>query len=431
MFADRAKILIRSGKGGDGHVSFRRELFVPNGGPDGGDGGKGGDVIFEVDEGLNTLVDYRHRRKFSATDGEPGGKRRCHGGNGADIVLKVPEGTVIMDAASGKVIADMSGENRRQVVLKGGKGGNGNMHYATATMQVPKYAQPGQPAQELEVRMELKVIADVGLVGFPNVGKSTLLSRVTNAEPKIANYHFTTLSPNLGVVDLEGCSGFVIADIPGLIEGASEGVGLGHEFLRHIERTRVIIHIVDAASVEGRDPVEDIHKINKELEAYNPEIAARPQVIAANKIDCIFDDGEESPIDQLKAEFEPQGISVYPISAVTGQGVRELLFHVKELLDKSPMKPVVFEQEFFPEDVLVNENLPFTVERSEEDPEVFLVEGPKIEKMLGYTNLDSEKGFAFFQKFLKEGGILEELEKAGIQEGDTVRMYGFDFDYYK
>ena len=431
MFADRAKILIRSGKGGDGHVSFRRELFVPNGGPDGGDGGKGGDVNFEVDEGLNTLVDYRHRRKFSATDGEPGGKRRCHGGNGADIVLKVPEGTVIMDAASGKVIADMSGENRRQVVLKGGKGGNGNMHYATATMQVPKYAQPGQPAQELEVRMELKVIADVGLVGFPNVGKSTLLSRVTNAEPKIANYHFTTLSPNLGVVDLEGCSGFVIADIPGLIEGASEGVGLGHEFLRHIERTRVIIHIVDAASVEGRDPVEDIHKINKELEAYNPEIAARPQVIAANKIDCIFDDGEESPIDQLKAEFEPQGISVYPISAVTGQGVRELLFHVKELLDKSPMKPVVFEQEFFPEDVLVNENLPFTVERSEEDPEVFLVEGPKIEKMLGYTNLDSEKGFAFFQRFLKEGGILEELEKAGIQEGDTVRMYGFDFDYYK
>lgn len=431
MFADRAKILIRSGKGGDGHVSFRRELFVPNGGPDGGDGGKGGDVIFEVDEGLNTLVDYRHRRKFSATDGEPGGKRRCHGGNGADIVLKVPEGTVIMDAASGKVIADMSGENRRQVVLKGGKGGNGNMHYATATMQVPKYAQPGQPAQELEVRMELKVIADVGLVGFPNVGKSTLLSRVTNAEPKIANYHFTTLSPNLGVVDLEGCSGFVIADIPGLIEGASEGVGLGHEFLRHIERTRVIIHIVDAASVEGRDPVEDIHKINKELEAYNPEIAARPQVIAANKIDCIFDDGEENPIDRLRAEFEPQGISVYPISAVTGQGVRELLFHVKELLDKSPMKPVVFEQEFFPEDVLVNENLPFTVERSEEDPEVFLVEGPKIEKMLGYTNLDSEKGFAFFQRFLKEGGILEELEKAGIQEGDTVRMYGFDFDYYK
>ena len=421
MFADRARIIIRSGKGGDGHVSFRRELYVPNGGPDGGDGGRGGDVIFEIDEGQNTLGDYRHRRKYKAEDGQEGGKKRCHGADGKDVVLKVPEGTVIMDAESGKVIADMSGENRRQVVLKGGRGGKGNQHYATATMQVPKYAQPGQPAQELEVLLELKVIADVGLVGFPNVGKSTFLSRVTNAQPKIANYHFTTLSPNLGVVDTDN-GGFVIADIPGLIEGASEGVGLGHEFLRHIERTRVIIHIVDAASVEGRDPVEDIHKINKELEAYNPEIAARPQVIAANKIDCIFDDGEESPIDQLKAEFEPQGISVYPISAVTGQGVRELLFHVKELLDKSPMKPVVFEQEFFPEDVLVNENLPFTVERSEEDPEVFLVEGPKIEKMLGYTNLDSEKGFAFFQKFLKEGGILE---------GDTVRMYGFDFDYYK
>ena len=431
MFADRAKILIRSGKGGDGHVSFRRELFVPNGGPDGGDGGKGGDVIFEVDEGLNTLVDYRHRRKFSATDGEPGGKRRCHGGNGADIVLKVPEGTVIMDAASGKVIADMSGENRRQVVLKGGKGGNGNMHYATATMQVPKYAQPGQPAQELEVRMELKVIADVGLVGFPNVGKSTLLSRVTNAEPKIANYHFTTLSPNLGVVDLEGCNGFVIADIPGLIEGASEGVGLGHEFLRHIERTRVLVHIVDAASTEGRDPVDDIHKINKELEAYNPEIAARPQLIAANKIDCIFDDGEENPIDRLKAEFEPQGIKVYPISAVTGQGLKELIYGIKELLNSAPAERIVFEQEFFPEDELFAENLPFTVERDPDDPEIFIVEGPKIEKMLGYTNLDSEKGFAFFQRFLKEGGILEELEKAGIEEGNTVRMYGFDFDYYK
>ena len=431
MFADRAKIYIRSGKGGDGHVSFRRELYVPNGGPDGGDGGRRGDVIFEVDEGQNTLGDYRHRRKYKAEDGQEGGKKRCHGADGKDVVLKVPEGTVIMDAESGKVIADMSGENKRQIVLRGGRGGKGNQHYATATMQVPKYAQPGQPAQELEVLLELKVIADVGLVGFPNVGKSTFLSRVTNAQPKIANYHFTTLSPNLGVVDTEN-GGFVIADIPGLIEGASEGVGLGHEFLRHIERTRVIIHIVDAASTEGRDPIDDIYKINKELEAYNPEIAARPQVIAANKIDCIYtEDGEESPIDKLKAEFEPKGIQVYPISAVSGQGVRELLFHVKELLDSCPQEPVVFEQEFFPEDMLIGENLPYTVEQSPEDPTIFVVEGPKIEKMLGYTNLDSEKGFAFFQKFLKEGGILEALEKAGIQEGDTVRMYGFDFDYYK
>ena len=275
------------------------------------------------------------------------------------------------------------------------------------------------------------MIADVGLVGFPNVGKSTLLTRVSNARPQIANYHFTTINPHLGVVDLDDAKGFVMADIPGLIEGASEGVGLGFEFLRHIERTKVIIHIVDAASTEGRDPVDDIYKIDKELEAYNPEIAARPQVIAANKIDCIFDDGSESPIDRLKAEFEPKGIQVYPISAVTGEGVRELLFHVKELLDRCPQKSIVFEQEFFPEDVLLKENLPFTVTPDEADPSIFVVEGPRIEKMLGYTNLDSEKGFAFFQRFLKEGGILEELEKAGIQEGDTVRMYGFDFDYYK
>ena len=430
MFADRAKIIIRSGKGGDGHVSFRRELYVPNGGPDGGDGGRGGDVIFEVDEGQNTLGDYRHKRKFKAEDGEEGGKRRCHGGDGRDIVLKVPEGTVIMEAESRKVIADMSGDNKRQVVLKGGRGGKGNQHYATATMQVPRYAQPGQPAQELEVLLELKVIADVGLVGFPNVGKSTFLSRVTNAQPKIANYHFTTLSPNLGVVDTEN-GGFVIADIPGLIEGASEGVGLGHEFLRHIERTRVLVHIVDAASTEGRDPVDDIYKINKELEAYNPEIAARPQLIAANKIDCIFEDGEENPVDRLRAEFEPKGLKVYPVSAATGQGIRELLFGIRQLLDESPAERIVFEQEFFPEDVLITENLPYTVTKAEDDPHVFVVEGPKIEKMLGYTNLDSEKGFAFFQRFLKDGGILDELENAGIEEGDTVRMYGFDFDYYK
>ncbi len=429
MFADRAKIIIRSGKGGDGHVSFRRELYVPNGGPDGGDGGKGGDVIFEIDKGLNTLTDYRHRRKFKAQDGEPGGKRRCHGGNGSDIILKVPEGTVVTEAASGKVIADMSGENVRQVILRGGQGGRGNMHYATATMQVPKYAQPGQPAQELEVQLELKVIADVGLVGFPNVGKSTFLSRVTNAQPKIANYHFTTLSPNLGVVDLDG-GGFVIADIPGLIEGASEGVGLGHEFLRHIERTRVIIHIVDAASTEGRDPIDDIYKINKELEAYNPEIAQRPQVIAANKIDAIYDE-EESPVELLKMEFEPKGIKVFPISAVSGKGVQELLYYVQSLLNTMEQEPVTFKQEFFPEDVLVTENLPYTVEVDEDDAHVFIVEGPKIEKMLGYTNLDSEKGFAFFQRFLKDTGILDDLEKAGIQEGDTVRMYGFEFDYYK
>ena len=383
MFADRAKIYIRSGKGGDGHVSFRRELYVPDGGPDGGDGGKGGDVIFEVDEGMNTLTDYRHKRKFAAQDGQEGGKRNCHGKSGKDLTLKVPEGTVIKDAASGKVIADMSAGNRRQIVLKGGRGGIGNQHFATATMQVPKYAKPGQPAQELEVLLELKVIADVGLVGFPNVGKSTLLSRVTNAQPKIANYHFTTLSPNLGVVDLDG-DGFVIADIPGLIEGASEGVGLGLDFLRHIERTKVMIHMVDAASVEGRDPIADIYAINKELEAYDIEVAKRPQVIAANKIDAIWDT-ENDPIQKLRQEFEPKGIQVFPISAVSGQGLKELMYAVKGILDTMDHSPTVFEQEFFPEDLFIQENLPYTVERSLEEANTYIVEGPRIEKMLGYT----------------------------------------------
>ncbi len=428
MFADRAKIFIRSGKGGDGHVSFRRELYVPNGGPDGGDGGRGGDVIFEVDEGLNTLQDFRHRRKYTAKDGEPGGKRRCHGKDAEDIILRVPEGTVVKEAESGKVIADMSGENRRQIILKGGRGGLGNQHFATATMQIPKYAQPGRPSQELWVSLELKVIADVGLVGFPNVGKSTLLSRVTNAQPKIANYHFTTLNPNLGVVDLEDANGFVIADIPGLIEGASEGVGLGHEFLRHIERTRLIIHVVDAAGSEGRDPVEDIHKINAELMAYNEEVSRRPQVIAANKTDLIYSGEEEDPVDRLRAEFETKGIRVFPISGVTGAGITELLYYVSDELKKLPDEPVIFEQEYFPEEELIYMDLPYTVEKEEG---VYVVEGPKIEKMLGYTNLDSEKGFAFFQKFLKDTGILDELESAGIQEGDTVRMYGLQFDYYK
>ena len=428
-FADRARIIIKSGKGGDGHVSFRREKYVPDGGPDGGDGGKGGDVIFVVDEGLNTLTDYRHRRKFAAENGQEGGKKNCHGKNGEDLILKVPHGTVIKDAETDKVIADMSGDNRRVVVLKGGKGGLGNQHFATATMQAPKYAKPGQEAIEIEVKLELKVIADVGLVGFPNVGKSTFLSRVTNAQPKIANYHFTTLQPNLGVVDMEEGFGFVIADIPGLIEGASEGIGLGHEFLRHIERTKVMIHIVDAAGVEGRDPIADIKAINKELEAYNPDLLKKPQVIAANKIDAIYGD-ENEIIASLKTEFEEkEGIKVFPISAVSGKGLKELLYHVKELLATCPKEITVFESEFDPT-ILEIIDEPYTIEIDPEDG-AFVVEGPKIDKMLGYTNLESEKGFLFFQRFLKEQGILEALEEQGIQEGDTVRMYGNEFDYYK
>ncbi|MGI5932759.1 MAG: GTPase ObgE [Eubacterium sp.] len=429
MFADTARIVIRSGKGGDGAVSFRREKYVSHGGPDGGDGGKGGDVIFEIDEGQNTLSDYRHRHTYAAQNGEPGGKRRCHGKDGTDIILKVPAGTIIKEAESGKVIADMSGDRKRQIVLKGGRGGNGNQHYATSTMQVPKYAQPGRPGMQLEVILELKVIADVGLVGFPNVGKSTFLSHVSNANPKIANYHFTTLNPNLGVVDLGDGRGFVMADIPGLIEGASEGVGLGHEFLKHIERTRVIVHVVDAASTEGRDPLQDIRAINRELSEYSEALARKPQMIAANKMDVLTPEEQDEALASLRRALEPEGTRVYPISAVSGQGIRELLFAIENMLEADDSEPVIYSQEYFPEYHLFSED-PYTVSYDSKEAE-YVVEGPRIEKMLGYTNIDSEKGFLFFQNFLKEQGILDELEKAGIQEGDTVRMYGLTFDYYK
>lgn len=428
MFADRVRIFIKSGKGGDGHVSFRRELYVPAGGPDGGNGGHGGDIIFMVDKGLNTLGDFRHNSKYIAESGEEGGKRRCTGKDGEDLIIKVPEGTVIYDDESGKVIADMSGDNLQETILKGGRGGKGNMNYATSTMQAPQYAQPGQDAQELWVRLELKVIADVGLVGFPNVGKSTFLSRVTNARPKIANYHFTTLNPNLGVVDLDGGKGFVIADIPGLIEGASEGIGLGFQFLKHIQRTKVLIHVVDVASTEGRDPVEDIRTIQNELASYDPELLKKPAVIAANKVDVIqTEDGDEDPIERLKNTFEPEGLKVFPVSAASNQGLKELLYHVWQILSTMDPEPTVYEKEYVPEYDL-GSNLPYTVEKTDEH--LFTVEGPRIEKMLGYTNLDSEKGFTFFQRFLKETGILKELEDLGIEDGDTVKMYGQHFDYY-
>lgn len=425
MFKDSVKIVIRSGSGGNGHVSFRRELFVPNGGPDGGDGGKGGDIIFEVDKGLNTLNDFRHMRKYFAGNGQEGGKRRCHGKNGESLVIKVPEGTVVRDEKSGKVITDMSGGNNREVILSGGRGGQGNMHYATAVMQAPKYAQAGKPGTEMTVILELKVIADVGLVGFPNAGKSTLLSRVSNATPKIADYPFTTLNPILGVVGVGEGSSFVMADIPGLIEGASEGQGLGHDFLRHLERTKLLLHVVDAAGTEYRDPVEDVRVINNELHSYGEKLAKLPQIIVANKADVILvDEGEEDPIRRLKDAYEPE-YEVFAISAVTGAGVKELLAHVWQLLKRMPEETVVFEKEYIP--VIDEPDLPFTVKRN--DAGEYVVEGPLIEKMLGYTNLESEKGFAFFQKFMSERGVYRRLKKEGIQEGDTVRLYGHTFEY--
>ncbi len=426
MFTDTAKILIKSGKGGDGHVSFRREIFVPAGGPDGGNGGRGGDIIFEVDTGMNTLNDFRYKRKYVAEDGEDGRNKRCSGKDGQDLIIKVPEGTVIRDADSGKIITDMSYDNKRETLIKGGRGGKGNMNYATATMQAPQYAQPGKPAIELNVILELKVIADVGLVGFPNVGKSTLLSRTTNAKPKIANYHFTTLNPNLGVVEFKGGHGFVMADIPGLIEGASDGIGLGHEFLKHIERTKLLIHMVDGASIEGRDPIDDIQKINNELVSFNESLLDKPQIIVANKTDALTEEDKNELMHKLEAAFSDR--KCFLISAVSGDGIDELLYYVKEQLDEIKTEPIIYEREYFP----VNEvkEMPFTVEYDAGD-KVYVVEGPRIERMLGYTNLESEKGFRFFQEFMKINGILDELEKLGINEGDTVRIYGWEFDYYK
>lgn len=425
MFVDKVKIFVRSGKGGDGHVSFRREKYVPNGGPDGGDGGRGGHIIFEVDPGCNTLMNFRHKRHYKAADGEEGGKKRCHGKDADDLVIKVPLGTVIREAETNHVIADMHRPGQREIIFRGGKGGKGNQHFATPTRQAPRYAEKGKPAKEYWLILELKMIADVGLVGFPNVGKSTLLSMVSNAQPKIANYHFTTLSPNLGVVTNQYGKQFVMADIPGIIEGASEGIGLGHDFLRHVERTKVLLHVVDVAGSEGRNPVEDIYAIQKEIELFNPEILRdKPQIIAANKMDI---GGCEENLEALKVAFEPKGIKVIPISAAANDNLQELLKEVAKLLEQIPTDIIVFEPEF--EEISLMPNEPFTVTKSHEG--YFVVEGEGIRRMMGYTALDTEQGFAFFQKYLREKDIIKALEEAGIEEGDTVNIYDLEFDYFK
>ncbi len=424
IFVDQVRLKVKSGRGGDGCVSFRREKYVPNGGPDGGDGGRGGDVIFIVDPNLNTLYPFRHARVFKAGSGQMGMGSNCHGKDADDLIIKVPKGTIIKEANTGKVIKDLSASDEVYKLLNGGKGGKGNQHYATPTMQIPKYAQPGQENKEIEIILELKSIADVGLVGYPNVGKSTLLSVVSNAKPKIANYHFTTLNPNLGVVDING-DGFVIADIPGLIEGASEGIGLGHEFLKHVERTKVLLHVVDVASTEGRDPIEDIRKMQYELEQFNPELLKKPQIIAANKIDALF---ENEALDRLKETFEKEGIKVFPISAVARKGLNELLYHLDGILKVMPQEHLIYEQEFFIKNI-EDPKEPIIV--SKEADGVFTVEGSRVERMLGYTNLEDEKGFIFFQNFLETEGILKELESLGIEEGDTVKIYYLQFDYYK
>ncbi len=425
MFVDRVKIHVKGGNGGNGMVSFYRAKYITHGGPDGGDGGKGGDVVFVGDESMGTLMDFRYKRMFKAVNGGDGGKRNCFGKDGEDVVIKVPVGTVIREAESGKVMADITHDGERKILIYGGKGGKGNQHFATPTRQAPRYAERGRTAKEYDVILELKLIADVGLIGFPNVGKSTLLSMVTNANPKIANYHFTTLAPNLGVVEGRFGDSFVLADIPGLVEGASEGVGLGHEFLRHVERTKVFIHVVDAAGVEGDDPVENVRKINRELEEYNPELRKRPQVIAANKTDI---PGSEENVARLKEAYEKEGYQVFPISAATNTGLDELLTAVGAILKDYP-EDIIFAEEYEEYDEVAIDREPFTIEV--EDGNYYIVTGVGVEKMIGYTNIDTEKGFAFFQRYLKEKGIIEALEEKGIQEGDTVRIYDLEFEFWK
>lgn len=421
MFVDSAKIYIEAGKGGNGHVSFHREKYVAAGGPDGGDGGKGGNVVFRADTQLATLMDFRYKRKYKAQNGEDGRPAKCRGKNGEDIVIRVPCGTVIKNAATGGVIADLTYDGEEFVAAKGGSGGFGNVHFATPTRQVPKFAKPGLKGQELEVILELKLLADVGLLGFPNVGKSTLLSKVSDAQPKIADYHFTTLVPNLGVVKIGDGASFVIADIPGLIEGASEGVGLGHAFLRHVERTRLLLHVVDACSIEGRNPTEDFDTINTELKKHSEKLAERKQIVVANKTDL----GMNTEIkDEFIAEMKKRGYSVFEISAATGSGVADLMKYVYRELENIPKEPLYDVIEVVPE--VENKGDDFTV-RVENG--VYVVEGGYIEYLIDSTNFDDNESVQHFQTALKRKGIIAALEEKGIQENDTVRMYDIEFDF--
>jgi len=424
MFIDRVTVTIKAGNGGDGCVSFRREKYVANGGPDGGDGGKGGDIVFCADENLGTLLDFRYKRSFKAQNGENGEKRNRFGKSGEDLIIRVPAGTIIREAESNRVMADLTKNNETRAVIRGGRGGKGNQHYATATRQVPRYAQKGGPGKEYSVILELKLIADVGLIGFPNVGKSSLLAMITNANPKIANYHFTTLSPNLGVVRSGFSRDFVMADIPGIIEGASGGAGLGLDFLRHIERTKMLIHVVDAAAVEGDDPLANIEAINAELFNYNEKLATRPCIIAANKMDI---PEAEANYLKIKELYEPLGVPVFPISAAANTGLDNLIRAAAEILRNYP-EDITFEEDFGEFIEPESDREPFTIIV---DEGYYLVEGTGVEKMIGYTNIDTGKGYAFFQKYLRDRGIIDALEAQGIRDGDTVKIYDLEFEYYK
>ena len=424
MFIDKARIFVKAGNGGNGSVAFRKEKYVPAGGPDGGDGGNGASVIFEVDLGLRTLMDFKYQRKYVAEHGEDGSKKRKAGRNGEDLILKVPPGTIIRDEATGLVIADLKEEGDRAVVAKGGRGGKGNQHFANAVRQAPAFARSGSDGVEKWVVLELKMIADVGLLGFPNVGKSTFLSVVTKAKPKIANYHFTTLTPNLGVVQTKFGESFVLADIPGLIEGAAEGVGLGHDFLRHVERTKVLIHIVDISGLEGRDALDDFDKINGELKLYNEKLATRPQVVVANKMDILED---ESIFDEFKNELEGRGYKVFKMSAATRQGVDDVIAYVSELLREAEEIELVSEEEMFrPElDEVQDEGLQIDIEDG-----VYVVTGKSLRRIMYSVNFDDMESLQYFQKAMESQGVFDRLREMGIEDGDTVRIYEIEFEFY-
>lgn len=421
MFIDYAKIIIASGKGGNGAITFRREKYIANGGPDGGDGGKGGSVFFKVDTGLNTLVDFKYKKKYVAQNGQPGSGNRCNGKQGEDLYIKVPQGTIVKDEETGKVIADLSEVGQVECILKGGKGGKGNVHFATATRQIPNFAETGEPGIEKTIILELKLIADVGLLGFPNVGKSTLLSRMTTATPKIADYHFTTIEPNLGVVKLDNGESFVMADIPGLIEGASEGVGLGLKFLRHVERTRLLLHVVDIAGTEGRDPVEDFKIINNELKNYSDKLFKKLQIIAANKCDVLQ---ENDNFERMKKMADENGYEIYKISAVTGEGLKELFYRIAELLKTIPKTDI---EE-------VDKTVYYALDEEEgwsitKDGAVFVIEGKEIETLMRRINFSDYESLSYFHLMLKKMGIDAELRKKGIKEGDIVRIFDWEFEY--
>jgi len=424
MFIDSAKIYIKAGNGGNGRVSFHREKYIAAGGPDGGDGGKGGDVIFVATDDIRTLADFRYKRKYVAENGQDGGAGNCSGKGGNNLEIKVPVGTIVKDELSGVIMADLTQNGQIAIIAKGGKGGAGNQHFATATRQVPNFAKSGDLGVEYNVVMELKLLADVGLIGFPNVGKSTILSMVTSARPKIANYHFTTIDPNLGVVSLGESKSFVIADIPGLIEGAHEGVGLGHEFLKHIERTKILVHVIDMASTEGRDPLEDFRVINEELAKYNPLLAKRPQIIAANKMEL---PGADDNLEIFKAEVEKQDYKVFAVSAATNKGLKELMYYLSDELDKLP-ETIINIDEVKDVTYIAEEEKPFEIEIIDG---IYSISGSKIRKLAYSTNFNSYESLQYFQRALKNWGIIDALEQLGIAEDDTVKIYDIEFDYKK